>query len=291
MARRVSTPTPARRRLTGGVTRLAPERVQAWIRARQLTADAGSLLRYRSLGRLPRATDGFPETVEIALAPLDGHSISVRPGTADRYAIEDTFIPPVHLPPEQVMEDGAHLIWDLGSNIGLTIAHLAVLFEDAQIIGVEIDSGNAEICARNIAPWESRCRLMQAAVWHTDGEVQYVWEPGNELGFRVEDGGTVEAREIRSVRAISLDSLAAELEEGEQVDYVKMDIEGAEEQVLRINTDWAGIVRTIKVEVHSPYTVEDCRRDLRALGFEVSEDPIFLANPRGMPPVVGIRPD
>jgi len=93
------------------------------------------------------------------------------------------------------------------------------------------------------------------------------------------------------VRAISLDSLAAELEEGERVDYVKMDIEGAEEHVLRINTDWAGIVRTIKVEVHSPYTVEDCQRDLRALGFEVSEDPIFLANPRGMPPVVGIRPD
>jgi FkbM family methyltransferase len=292
MARTVLAPTGARRRLTGGVTRRAPERIQAWIRARQLTADTSSLLRYRSLGRLPRERDGFPETVEIALAPLHGHSVSVRPGTADQYAIEDTFIPPVHLPPEHVMEgDGPRRIWDLGSNIGLTIAHFAVLFPEAEIVGVEIDSGNSAICARNIAPWESRCRLIQAAVWHSDGEVSYAFEPGNELGFKVEDGKSVEAQEIRTVPAVSLDSLAEELAEGEQVDYVKMDIEGAEEHVLRVNTGWARLVRTIKVEVHSPYTVEECERDLRALGFEVSEDPIFLENPRGMPPVVGIRSD
>src|SRR5437773_8752429 len=78
MARRVSTPIPARRRLTGGVARLAPERVQAWIRARQLTADSASLLRYRSLGRLPRATSGFPATLELALAPDLGPRVEHR---------------------------------------------------------------------------------------------------------------------------------------------------------------------------------------------------------------------
>jgi FkbM family methyltransferase len=180
-----------------------------------------------------------------------------------------------------------------GPDRGLDRAHVTP--ERANLesagVGVEIDSGNSAICARNIAPWESRCRLIQAAVWHSDGEVSYAFEPGNELGFKVEDGKSAEAQEIRTVPAVSLDSLAQELAEGEQVDYVKMDIEGAEEHVLRVNTGWARLVRTIKVEVHSPYTVEECERDLRALGFEVSEDPIFLENPRGMPPVVGIRSD
>jgi FkbM family methyltransferase len=248
-------------------------------------------MRYRSLGHQHGDRSGGPETVELALRPLRGHSIEVRPGTADQYAIEDTFIPPVHLPPDEATNGGVRWIWDLGSNIGLTIAHFAVLFPEARIVGVELDSGNAEICARNIAPWKSRCRLIEAAVWHSDGELRYASEPGNELGFKVEEGEAAVGRETRSVPAVSLNTISRDLGEGERVDYVKMDIEGAERDVLRVNTEWARVVRTIKVEVHSPYTVEECERDLRALGFGVSEDPIFLENPRGMPPVVGIRPD
>jgi hypothetical protein len=58
----------------------------------------------------------------------------------------------------------------------------------------------------------------------------------------------------------------------DEVDFVKMDIEGAEAQVLRRATEWAERVRSIKVEVHRTYSVSDGANDLRALGFETRID-------------------
>ena len=43
-------------------------------------------------------------------------------------------------------------------------------------------------------------------------------------------------------------------------------------------------MRTLTVEVHEPYTVEDCARDLEALGFETRVDPRHWAC------VIGVRP-
>jgi hypothetical protein len=60
---------------------------------------------------------------------------------------------------------------------------------------------------------------------------------------------------------------------GRDVDYVKLDIEGAERDLLTANTGWAARVRCISVEVHSPYRVEECLRDLAALGFRTSTKP------------------
>jgi hypothetical protein len=67
------------------------------------------------------------------------------------------------------------------------------------------------------------------------------------------------------------------------VDYVKVDIEGAERELLRTATAWASRVRTIAVEVHAPYTTADCERDLSALGFTTRVDPRHWAC------VVGVR--
>jgi hypothetical protein len=55
-------------------------------------------------------------------------------------------------------------------------------------------------------------------------------------------------------------------------DYVTMDIEGAEAAVLRAGTDWAASVGCMKIEVHDPYSVEECREDLQRLGFATAVD-------------------
>jgi hypothetical protein len=69
---------------------------------------------------------------------------------------------------------------------------------------------------------------------------------------------------VRRVRACSLSRL---LEREEKVDLLQMDIEGAERAVLRRGIEWAGKVQQIVVEVHEPYTVDECQEDLRELGF------------------------
>ena len=83
--------------------------------------------------------------------------------------------------------------------------------------------------------------------------------------------------------AITLDSLLERCGSPQQIDYVKMDIEGAERAVLRENTSWASRVRCIKVEVHKQYSVAAALTDVEHLGFRVRRD----ANHVGA--VIGIR--
>jgi FkbM family methyltransferase len=130
----------------------------------------------------------------------------------------------------------------------------------ARIVGVELDPENLELARRNVEPVAERTELVQGAVWPEPGTVTYgAPEGAAEDAFRVSDGSG------GSVAAITLDELRDRFG---RPDYVKMDIEGAEAEVLRRNTAWAEGVPRMGVEYHAPYTLDDCRADLRELGFD-----------------------
>jgi hypothetical protein len=61
-----------------------------------------------------------------------------------------------------------------------------------------------------------------------------------------------------------------------------MDIEGAESRVLTRNTAWSRKVKCIKVEVHEPYSVHECVRDLGRLGFATQVDAWHWASVTGI---------
>lgn len=208
-------------------------------------------------------------TIRIPLRTLNGHAILARSGTSDAQVIYDTFVGKYHLPPVEVQKPVQ--IVDLGANIGTTMAHLAVLYPEAQILGVELDDENVSLCQSNIAPWSERCAVLHAAIWPEDGTTRYRLEHGNEYGARV----VMDTSSSHIVKAISLNSILAQL--GRDIDYLKMDIEGAEQGVLRAHNEWAERVRAINVEVHPPYSLEACLRDLRALDFEARTMPSHLA--------------
>lgn len=221
---------------------------------------------YRTLRRLMKrgAVGPTGAAVGIELRPLGGRTVWIRPGTSDADVVWDTFVGRYHLPPRDLPGRPVALIWDLGSNIGLTMADLAVRFPRARILGVELEPANAALARANIAPWQDRCELLEAAVWTHDGTIAFDGAAGEEHGFRVAEAGP------RSAAAIGLDTLRARGADGP--DYVKMDIEGAERDVLRTATAWSADVGMIKVEVHDPYTVEDCAADLARLGFGAAVD-------------------
>lgn len=257
----------------------APHRVARLIEGVALSSDLASARRWLRI-----RPDGTREVVELRLRPLRGARFRLRAGTADVWALPDTFLPADHLPPHELDPASVRTIWDLGANIGASMAHLAVLHPQARVIGVELDSDNAELCRANLAPWADRCELVNAAVWTRDGEVQYRREGLDTLSFHIEEGAA--NGDGPTTPAYSLDTLLAR--HGGPVDYVKMDIEGAEQHVLRENTDWARQVRSIKVEVHEPYTPEACVEDLRRLGFDAQLDPAWRHR-LGKPPVIGLR--
>jgi FkbM family methyltransferase len=173
--------------------------------------------------------------------------------------VTETFAGCYHLPPQP--PPGDSVILDLGANIGLTACHFAHLYPGCTTIAVEMDPANASLAEVNVGPWSDRVRVINAAVWTESGTIAYGGEPGNEYGYAIApDGG-------KTVAAVTLDQLT----EGLNVGYLKMDIEGAEEQVLSPGR-WVDRVRCMKVEVHAPFTRERCTAVLQALGFTASAD-------------------
>lgn len=227
---------------------------------RRLAAGAPSL---RSFARLELASARDGE-VELRLKPLGGRSVALRPGTSDADVLWDTFFHGYHLPPREAIERGLRVIWDLGANVGLTMAHMADLYPHARVLGAELDPDNARLARRNVEPWGDRCEVVHCAVWVEDGEVRY-HHHDSPSGYNVvpDDHGAANHR----APARSITALLAEHTPGAPVDYMKMDVEGSEFELLKRNTGWAEAVRTIQVEAHFGYSLEECEGDLRRLGF------------------------
>ena len=215
-------------------------------------------------------------SVTVRLRPLGGHAVSIRRNTRDSQVAWDTFAGHYHLPPPG---PAPGFVLDLGAYTGLTTAHMAALWPGATVLGIEMDPGNAAIARQNVAAFGNRCSIVEAAVWHESGEVAYERPAGEEDAHRVTPSG-----ELRATSA-TVEDLIREHADGRSPDFVKVDIEGAEAEVLRRNSDWLLGVQTVKVEVHPPYDLESCLADLRAVGFRVRRDP------RHWSAVVGIRDD
>jgi FkbM family methyltransferase len=209
--------------------------------------------------------------VRIRLRPLGGRAMLIRPSTSDVDTIWGTFAGHYHRPPPEA--GSPHLSWDLGANIGLTMADLAEHHPDARVVGLEMDPENAALAQENLRPWGDRCEVIEAAAWPRDGELRYVSLAGATSGHYVTGAPLGADPAVTTADALSPYSLLALDGRDATVDFAKIDVEGAERELLRENAGWTRRVRTLSVEVHDPYTVADCERDLRALGFQTRVDP------------------
>jgi FkbM family methyltransferase len=250
--------------------RAVPPALKDAIVRRMILSDRSSRRRFRAAH-----ARGPAPPVAIRLRALGGAPIWIRPGSDDPWVARELVTYGDHWPP--VAMDAPEVILDLGANIGVAMALYAHRFPSARIVGVEPDPANADLCRRNVAAWGDRCSVVEAAAWITDEPVTLAGE--STAAFKLVSG-TAGAK----VPGLTIGTLL-ELHAGSATgDYVKMDIEGAEREVLSRSVDWADSIRCLSVEVHAPYTVDACRRDLRRLGFEVAVRPAS----RG-PRVVGIR--
>lgn len=183
----------------------------------------------------------------------------LRPGTTDRRVWADTFtglyhVPPVHRHPATVL--------DLGANVGLVAAHYRYLWPASRIVSVEMDADNFALAQAN-APGVT---LAQAAVVPESYRQLRAWYAGEE-----EDGYHLAPLGPRSAPAITVRELLGWFGV-EEVDFVKMDVEGAEWQLLgdAAAAEWAPRVRSLLVEVHGGEGRERMARSLADLGFRAT---------------------
>ncbi len=122
-------------------------------------------------------------------------------------------------------------IVDAGGYIGTAAIALAQLFPNATIVTLEPSNENYRILAQNVEPYENIVPI-HAALDAEDGEKAAVRSRDRGLGLFHGCGRRgAGLPEVGMTRTVSIPSLLAEMKR-ERVDILKLDIEGAERDVL-----------------------------------------------------------
>lgn len=257
--------------MIGQLKALLPRSLKARLREVAYAGIVGDLRSYRTYLALTRERPGHASrgAVEsVRLRPLGDAVVHLRRGTTDATTVFTTFFHRFHRPPKGASIRSNPVILDLGANIGLTMADFARSYPGSTVIGVELDHQNALLCRQNIAPWSDRCQLIEGAVWFEDGELTYETSFGSEDAFTVSPSDKSTRGTPVTARALNISTILREVGDPPIVDFLKMDIEGAESSVLEKNTEWAARVRAIKVELHHGYTHDAAIAALRRMGFD-----------------------
>lgn len=135
------------------------------------------------------------------------------------------------------------LIIDGGANIGLSIIYFKQLYPNAQVIAFEPDSNVFQVLDKNIERFRlTDVTLVNKALWSTETMLEFMSE-GADGGRVVETG---QGRDKYQVPTIRLRDYLSQ-----SVDFLKLDIEGAETEVMKDCQDLLGNVENIFVEYHS----------------------------------------
>ncbi|MBS1614977.1 MAG: FkbM family methyltransferase [Bacteroidetes bacterium] len=138
-------------------------------------------------------------------------------------------------------------ILDCGGNIGLSTLYFSKLFPSAKIITFEPDRHNYALLEKNVRSYGlSNVELRQEAVWNEETTLQF--EGDGSLGSSIARSQNDHTYDVPAVR------LGTYL--NRRVSLLKLDIEGAEYEVVKDIKDKLGMVDNIFLEYHSTFEDE-----------------------------------
>ena len=180
--------------------------------------------------------------VSVQLPEL-AHPLWVRPGTSDAATFDEVFV--AHEYELPFHDFSPRHILDLGANVGYASVQFAARWPDAAILAVEPESENLSLLKLNTGAYRN-IHALHAAVWSraTAGAVANPNDDAN--AFRMteaigESSATIPAYTIPQL----MERLGCE-----QLDLLKMDVEGAEAEILRGAAERLDQVNVFVVELH-----------------------------------------
>jgi FkbM family methyltransferase len=136
---------------------------------------------------------------------------------------------------------------DAGAYIGDTTAWYLSKYPDATVVGLEPDPDNYSLLLKNCRPYGARAVLLNAGLWHTQTRLTLAASAGH-TGISASEAVSTETE--AGTEGVTVPYLLNLLRRDE-IDILKLDIEGAELQVFGANSDeWLAAVRCIVVEIH-----------------------------------------
>mgnify|MGYP006308535241 CR=1 FL=1 len=160
-------------------------------------------------------------------------------------------------------------IIDAGANIGLSVIFFKQSFPDAKIVAFEPDKSVFKILKNNIDQFNyNDIEIINKALWDNNNPIEFMPE-GADAG-RIAFNG-----EITNTIRVETTKLSKYL--NNKVDFLKIDIEGAELRVLKEARNKLKMVERIFIEYHSftdsPQQIDEILSILKNVGFRLQ---IFL---------------
>lgn len=166
-------------------------------------------------------------------------------------------------------------IIDGGANIGLSVIYFKRHFPAARVVAFEADPAVGEVLKRNLTAQEIEdVEVRNEALWTCDTELSFQREGA--------DGGRIG---LPSESTLRVPAVALSRYLDEPVDFLKLDIESAEYEVLQSCRDRLGVVDKAFIEYHSkagePQQLSELLSLLKEAGFRcfVSAPSVFSPRP------------
>lgn len=135
------------------------------------------------------------------------------------------------------------VILDCGANVGMSVLYFKELYPQARVMAFEAEASIAALLRENLqANGIDDVEVIDKAVWIDDQGVEFGSEAADSSSIYSESG---QKKRVPSVR------LRDYLQKEERIDFLKIDIEGAEIEVLADCADSLDHVQNLFVEFHS----------------------------------------
>ena len=174
---------------------------------------------------------------------LSGKEFKIADSLSFYYSYQEIFVGEIY---KFNSTNHSPLIIDCGSNCGLSILYFRTLFPKSKIIGIEADPYIFEILKTNINNYElSSVELYNCALWDKVTKLDFYSE-------KADAGRIAYQKEEKTDKLVKIDTrLLSEFIKDKHVDFLKLDIEGAETKVLIECKDYLKNVNNIFIEYHS----------------------------------------
>ena len=180
----------------------------------------------------------FVNTVRVRLVP-SGFDVWLRPGTTDVITLVQVWTwrqYDLPVPAPSTIVDG-------GANIGLSTIFFSLAWRDARIVAVEPEPGNYALLERNVRTLPN-VHAIRAALWASSEALVVANPKAPENTYQVAPGSGRD-----ELQGLTVPELCSR-EGWDRVGLLKLDIEGAELEVLGSSESWIDRVDALAVELH-----------------------------------------
>ena len=137
-------------------------------------------------------------------------------------------------------------IIDGGGYVGLAALYFANLYPDAKIVSVEPESDNYNLLVENTRAY-GNIDTIQSGIWNKSAYLKVKDVGLGNWGFIVEE---YDKEDAETFKALSISDIMAQYQVDE-IDILKLDIEGAEKEVFTHDYDrWLPKTKILIVELH-----------------------------------------